>query len=117
MERRRARRRGLRAETLCCWWLRLKGYRILARQFRTPVGELDIVARRGRLLAIVEVKARDDFAAAAYAITPRQQRRIVRATEAFLQRRPDLAKLQPRFDAMLVMPRRPPHHIMNAWRP
>lgn len=116
ISRRRARRRGLRAETLCCWWLRLKGYAIVARQYRTPLGELDIVARRGGMLAFIEVKARDTLADAAYAITPRQQVRIVRAAETFRKRHPALAELQPRFDAMLVMPRRPPRHIMNAWQ-
>lgn len=117
MDRRRAQRRGVWAETLCCLWLLAKGYRIVARQFRTPVGEIDIAARRGRILAIVEVKARASRQAAAAAITYRQQQRILRATEVLMRRRPELVTLQPRFDAMLVLPRRPPHHIMDAWRP
>ena len=67
-ERVRAERRGRLAEALCATWLRMKGYRIVARGVRTPVGELDIVARRGRVLAIVEVKARGTLAAAAESI-------------------------------------------------
>ena len=78
MRRQRAQRRGVRAESLCCLWLRLKGYRIVARQFRTPVGEIDIAARRGGILAIVEVKARAEHGVAAASITRRQQRRIMR---------------------------------------
>lgn len=117
MDRRQAQRRGLWAERICCLWLRLKGYRIVARQFRTPVGEIDIAARRGRILAIVEVKARANRETALAAITWRQQQRILRATGVLLRRRPELVTLQPRFDAMLVLPRRLPHHIMDAWRP
>lgn len=116
MKRAAAYRRGRRAEALCRYWLRLKGYRIVAQQFRCPVGELDIVARRGRVLAIVEVKARDRREGAIQAISWRQRRRIVRASKMLLQRRPDLARLQIRFDAMLVLPYRPPHHIMDAWQ-
>ena len=116
MRRQRAQQWGIRAETLWCFWLRLKGYRIVARQYRTPVGEIDIVARRGGILAVIEVKARASLTIAAESITPRQRQRIMRATEVLLRRRPDLVTLQPRFDAMLVMPRRVPHHIMDAWR-
>ena len=114
--RQRAYRRGRRAEALAALLLRLKGYRVLARGFRTPVGELDIVARRGRVLAVVEVKRRATVAGALEAITPRQRRRIARATEAFLARRRELGDLTVRFDVMLVLPWRPPRHIMDAWR-
>lgn len=113
--RRRAYGRGRRAEALAAWWLRLKGYRILARGFRVPAGEIDLIARRGRVLAHVEVKARPSLEAARAALTPRQRRRIERAAEAFLQRRPDLAGLDQRFDVMLLAPGRRPHHLENAW--
>lgn len=116
MKRLAAYRRGQRAEALCRFWLRLKGYRIIAQQFRCPAGELDIAARRGAVLAIIEVKARGQFEGAVQAISSRQRRRIVRASETLLQRRPDLATMQIRFDAMLVLPYRLPHHIMDAWR-
>ena len=62
--RRRAYGLGRRAEWMAAWWLRLKGYRILARDFRVAVGEIDLIARRGRTLALVEVKARPDLATA-----------------------------------------------------
>jgi len=116
-ERRRAAfRRGGRAELLCLWQLRLKGYRILARRYRTPVGEIDLVASRGGVLAAIEVKARDDLASASEAVSVRQQRRIARALAYFLGNRPDLARLSPRFDVMLVAPRRLPRHLVDAWR-
>ena len=107
---------GRRGERLAAWWLRLKGYRILARAFRTKVGEIDLVARRGSVLAFVEVKLRASLAGAAFSITPRQKKRIARAALAFLQRHPELAPLSPRFDAILIAPRRWPRHIEGAWR-
>ena len=112
----RALRRGTRAEALCAWWLRLHGYRILARNLRTPVGEIDILARRGRTLAAVEVKSRADLAEAGESLTHRQRRRIRRAMEYYLAARPDAAALDVRFDAMLVTPWRLPHHVIDAWR-
>jgi putative endonuclease len=114
--RRIAWQRGRSAERLCLWLLRLKGWRIVARDLKLPVGEIDIVARRGSVLAAIEVKARADFATAAEAISPRQRRRIARALAALLARRPDLARLSPRFDVMLIAPRRLPRHIVGAWR-
>ncbi len=117
--RRRAYHRGRRAELLCALWLRLKGYRILARRFRSAAGEIDIVARRGPVLAFVEVKARPTAAAGQWAIGPRQQRRLTRAAEAFLAARPDLAAVTAggfvRFDVMIATPWRWPRHVVNAW--
>ena len=114
--RRRAYARGRRAERLAAWWLRLRGYRILAQGFRVPVGEVDLIARRGAVLAIVEVKRRDSLAAAGEAVSRRQQRRVRHAAEAFLQRHPELAGLQLRFDALLLAPRHLPRHIKDAWK-
>src|SRR5690348_9361226 len=114
--RRRAQRRGRFAESLCRWHLRLRGWRIVAADWRCPSGEIDILARRGGVLAVIEVKARGDVASAAGALPPRQRRRIVRAAAAFLATRPDLALLALRFDVMLVAPRRPPRHLTDAWR-
>jgi putative endonuclease len=114
--RRRAERRGHGAERLCIWLLRLKGYRILARRFRVPSGEVDLIARRGRVLVAVEVKARTGFDAAAEAISAQQRRRIARALDHFLARRPDLATLDRRFDVVMVVPRRWPRHLRNAWQ-
>lgn len=114
--RQRARRRGRFAELLCCWHLRLRGWRIVARDWRCPSGEIDIVARRGGTVAVIEVKARRDLDTAVFAIHPRQRRRIARAAEAFLATRPDLAAHSIRFDVMLVERRRLPHHLPGAWR-
>ncbi len=114
--RRRAQQRGRLAETLAAWWLRLQGYRVLARGFRVPVGEIDLIARRGGVLAIVEVKRRDSLAAAVESISPRQRRRIRHAAETFLQRHPDLAGLEIRFDALLLAPWRLPRHVKDAWQ-
>jgi putative endonuclease len=117
LARRRAERRGRAAEWLCLWHLRLRGWRILARQWRCPSGEIDILARRGSILAVIEVKRRAKLDAAASALPPRQRRRIERAAEAYLNTRPDLAGLALRFDLMLVAPRRLPQHWSDAWRP
>jgi putative endonuclease len=111
----RAVRRGRFAETLCLWHLRLHGWRILARDYRVPVGEIDIVARRGGTLAAIEVKARGTLETAVHSISPRQRRRVARALEQFLAARPDLAVLTLRFDVMLVARRRLPRHLPNAW--
>ena len=112
----RAQRRGRLAEWLCCWHLRLRGWRVVARRWRCPAGEIDILARRGRVLAVIEVKSRAEFATAASALAPRQRRRITRAAEAFLLQRSDLAGLDLRFDLMLVAPLRLPRHWRAAWR-
>jgi putative endonuclease len=116
LARQRAQRQGRTAEWLCLWHLRLRGWRILARGWRCPAGEIDILARRGRVLAVIEVKSRGEFAAAASALAPRQRRRIARAAEAFVIQRPELAVLDLRFDLMLVAPRRLPRHWRGAWR-
>ena len=115
-ERRRAYRRGRWSEALCRLVLMLKGYRIVASGYRVQVGEIDIVARRGRTLAIVEVKARKTLRDAAESILPRQQRRIARATTALLAQRPSLRGLLLRFDVMLVQPWRLPRHVTNVWQ-
>ncbi|WP_370153603.1 YraN family protein [Ferrovibrio sp.] len=110
-------RRGRRGERLAALWLQLKGYRILARNWRHPLGEIDILARRGRVLAVIEVKWRAGREAAAGSIGAQQRRRIARAAAVFLSRQPDAASLSLRFDAMLLAPGRWPHHVTDAWRP
>ena len=109
---------GRWAEVLCAWWLRLKGYRVLARNLKTPrgvgVGEIDILARRGRQLVIVEVKARATLEEAAAAISPRQRARLERAA-AWVQAGPFAPGTDSlRFDAMLVAPWRMPRHVVDA---
>jgi putative endonuclease len=108
-------RTGVSAETRAAVVLIAKGYRILARRFRTPHGEIDIVARRRNLVAFVEVKARASLDDAAYAVTPRQQARIIAAAELWLMAHPEHAGYDLRFDAMLIAPRRLPHHVMAAF--
>ncbi|MBM3643339.1 MAG: YraN family protein [Alphaproteobacteria bacterium] len=114
--RQRAERRGRLAEWRAAWRLRLAGYRILARRFRTRAGEIDLVARKGRLLAFVEVKARADRARAAEAVGEAQMRRIARAAELFMARHPRYAECSVRFDAVLVDGLWP-EHIRDIWRP
>jgi putative endonuclease len=115
--RRAAYRRGRLAEFSAALLLRAKGYRIAARGFRCPAGEIDIVARRGRLLVAVEVKTRATIDAAAEAIDQRQRSRIERAMGVFLSRHPGHAECDIRFDAILISPWRWPRHIVDAWRP
>ncbi|MEX0840555.1 MAG: YraN family protein [Parvibaculum sp.] len=118
---RAAHRLGQRAEMLAALWLRFKGYRILARRLKTRAGEIDLVARRGRALVIVEVKAsaRAEMAGerAVEALLPRQQQRLTRAADHLLAMRPALAGLDLRFDVVLVAPGRLPRHLEDAWRP
>lgn len=115
--RRAAFRRGRRAERWARFWLALKGYSILALDHRERVGEIDVIARRGGVLAFVEVKARPTLDEARTAISAHQRQRIERAASAYLARHPDLARLDCRFDALLLAPRRRPVHITDAWRP
>lgn len=114
-ERVAAFRTGVSAETRAAAYLLAKGYRILARRFKTPYGEIDIVARRRNLVAFVEVKARAKLTDAAYAVTPRQQQRIIDAAQAWLMAHPEHAELDLRFDAMLIAPKHLPHHIPAAF--
>ena len=108
-------RTGLSAEARAAAWLMAKGYRILARRFRTPHGEIDLVARKRDLVAFIEVKARASLDDAAYAVTPRQQARIIAAAEAWLMAHPEHAELELRFDAVLIAPRRLPRHLLAAF--
>jgi putative endonuclease len=105
---------GLSAESRASAWLIARGYRVLARRFKTPVGEIDIVAKRRNLVAFIEVKARASFDDAAYAVTPRQQQRIIAAAQAWLAKNPQYEQCDMRFDAILVAPRRLPRHLTAA---
>jgi putative endonuclease len=108
-------RTGLSAEARAAAYLMAKGYRILAKRFRTPHGEIDIVAKRRSLLAFVEVKARATLDDAAFAVTPRQQGRIINAAQVWLMSHPEHAEFELRFDAMLIAPRRLPRHVLAAF--
>ncbi|MDQ0392477.1 YraN family protein [Labrys monachus] len=113
--RRTAFRFGLGAEARAAWLLRLKGYRILARRFKTQAGEIDLVASRGDTLVFIEVKGRLDAASAYEAITPAQRRRIAAAARIWLARHPGHMAMTQRFDAVFVSPRRWPVHNANAF--
>ncbi|WP_031551278.1 YraN family protein [Parvularcula oceani] len=110
-----AERAGRRAETLAALLLRLKGYRILERRFRCHAGEIDLIARRGRLVAFVEVKARADHAAALLSVTPRARRRIEAAATAWQAQRLRTLDAPVRFDIVTVAGALPRHHA-DAWR-
>jgi putative endonuclease len=108
-------RTGLSAESRAAAFLIAKGFRILARRWKSPVGEIDIIARRRKLLVFVEVKARERIDDAAWAVTMRQRTRIVAAAETWLAAHGDIGVEDIRFDAVLVAPRRIPHHIPAAF--
>ena len=115
-----AEKRGRLAETLCVWSLRLRGWRILARRLvgerGLGIGEIDIVARRGKVIAFIEVKARPTLEAALEAVTPPQRIRIARAAEIFIARFPGHEDCSFRFDVMTLSGVLPVH-IADAWRP
>jgi len=106
---------GLSAESRAAAFLIAKGYRIVARRWRSPVGEIDIVARRRGVLVFVEVKARERLDDAAEAVIDRQQRRIIAAAQAWLAHHPDDVNSNIRFDVVLVAPKSLPRHIQGAF--
>jgi putative endonuclease len=114
--RRRAYRSGHSGEILAALRLMLSGYRILARRYRTRMGEIDLVARRGKWLAFVEVKRRANLAAGLEAVTPAARMRIRRSAELFLRRHPALSELSLRFDIIVITPWSWPRHVIDAWR-
>ena len=114
MKRQRAERGGRRAESIAALWLRLKGWTILGRRVRTPVGEVDLVARRGRTVAFIEVKARATLREAELALDDYRLRRVVAAANA-LAPRLVLAGDDIRIDAIFIVPWRLPRHMTNVW--
>ena len=112
MKRQRAERGGRRAERVAAWWLRLRGWHILAMRARTPVGEVDLVARRGKVLAFIEVKARASAAQAELALDDYRLRRVIRAAEALMPRYSRAGDIV-RVDAMFIIPWRLPRHMTN----
>ena len=109
--------RGRWAEEQAASHLKQQGFRILARRAKTPTGEIDLVARRRRLLLFVEVKFRDLTDDGLWAIHPQQQRRIAKAAEAWLATQPALTNLDMRFDAIVVNAKGTLTHIDDAFRP
>jgi putative endonuclease len=111
-----ARLAGRRAEVLCALWLMAKGYRILGFRLKTPQGEIDLLAKKGAVLAVVEVKLRATLDIALAAVGQRQRERLRRAGESYAARRPALQGAAIRLDLMALAPGRLPCHIPDAWR-
>ena len=111
LTRQEAERRGHRGEWLAAWYLRLKGYRILAKRFKTSRGQVDIIARRKDLIVMVEVKARPTVLEAMDAVTATAQRRIEAAGDIWLARQKDFARLSVRYDLIAILPRKWPVHV------
>ena len=111
----RAYRRGLFAETIAGLMLRLKGHRIVAQRYKTPVGEIDLVALKGKRLAFIEVKRRKTKEDAAWTLPTRQRRRIVRAAQYWLAGHPDFTGYDIAFDVILAAPWAFPRYIENAF--
>lgn len=112
----KAYRRGHRGEWIAAAALMLKGYRIVERRYRTRLGEIDLIARRGDLVLIVEVKVRATLAQAIDAIARQSERRIEAAADLWLARQPDFSRLSVRFDMVAVLPRRWPVHVPNVFQ-
>ncbi len=117
-ERQRAHQRGHSSESLAALWLRLKGYRILARRLKTQAGEIDLVAAAPfGPVCFIEVKARADARAAADSVLAGQQTRIARAASLYLASRPHLSRRGSRFDIVAIAPRALPVHHRDVWQP
>lgn len=113
-DRRAAETRGRDGERRAAWWLWLNGWKILDRRVRTPAGEVDLVVRRGTLVAFVEVKTRATAAALDFAIDERRLARVAAAAEVLMARYTEPGD-DIRVDVILIAPRTPPRHIENAW--
>ncbi|MBW4331704.1 YraN family protein [Stakelama sp. CBK3Z-3] len=113
-DRRAAEARGRGGETIAAWYLRTKGWRILDRRVKTRAGEVDLIAKRGTVIAFVEVKARASAADLDHAIDERRLTRVAAAAEMLMPRYATRGE-DIRIDVVLVTPSMRPHHIENAW--
>jgi putative endonuclease len=116
-DRRSAYRHGHVAEAAAAALLLAKGFRLIARRYKTPLGEIDLVVKRGRLIAFVEVKARGSRRDGLESIGREAERRIVGAADLWLAKHPDAAGLDLRYDMIVVVPWRLPLHLPDAFRP
>lgn len=116
MSRQRAEKEGRKGETQAALWLQVKGWRVLARRRKTPLGEIDLICKRGSTIAFIEVKWRNRSADLDHAIDEYRLRRVAAATEAvaheYAQNGEDV-----RIDVILLAPGALPRHIVNAWQP
>lgn len=110
-------REGRRAETLASIWMRLCGYRLVKKRYRTTRGEIDLIARRGKILVFIEVKYRENHTDALHAITPKQCQRFYAAASAFISREPHFAHCDMRFDLMTFAPWQWPRWYTNILQP
>ena len=114
--RQRAEARGRWAERIALWRYRLMGFRLLAQRYRTAVGEIDLVLRRGHLVVFVEVKARASLDDALHALNAHQRERLTRAAAVFLRDHPIHNDCAMRFDLIGIQPWRLPFRVVDAWR-
>lgn len=114
-KRLKAHRLGLSAEFRAAWYLRLTGWRILKRRYKTRAGEIDLIARKRKTVAFIEVKARKSREAALQAVTPASRKRIVRAARIFIAEHPKAGFFTLRFDVVVVRPWRMPERIESAF--
>jgi putative endonuclease len=115
--RQAAEKRGRKGERLAALYLQARGDRIPERRLRSPMGEIDLIAKRGSLVAFVEVKFRTEVQIAAGAVTPASWQRIARAADDRTARHPALSDCGWRYDLIALAPRKLPQHIQDAWRP
>ena len=115
--RRAAYRHGHLAEALAAALLLVKGFKLLARRYKTPLGEIDLIVKRGRVIAFVEVKARAFERDALESVGRAEERRMVDAADLWLAKHPDAAGLDLRYDMVVVAPWRLPKHLPDAFRP
>ncbi len=108
---------GIYAERVAALWLQLKGYHIAERRFETYFGEIDIIARRGNVIAIVEVKARPTIEEAMEAVKQENRKRIDKAANVFMSRQSDAKKLRLRYDLIAISPWKLPRHIESFFQP
>lgn len=115
-ERQTREHRGRQAETLAVLWIRMKGYRVLARRYRTPHGEIDIIARKRQVLAIIEVKRRLTVQAAYESINTRTRQRIIRTAHLYIAHHPWAARLARRYDGIFLVGQFRIIHRPDLWR-
>ena len=108
-------RRGILAEYAALAYLTCKGYRLVALRYKTKLGEIDLIMRRRRTLAFIEVKARTSHADAAHAIHSKNQSRVMQAAQSFLRHHPNYQDYEVRFDALLIAWYRWPRHLIHAF--
>jgi putative endonuclease len=106
---------GRRGEALAAWYLRLKGYRIIESRYKTPLGEIDLIARRFGTTVFVEVKSRKSRHLEGEALLSIRTDRIVRAADYYISRHPSLVATPLRYDVIFLAPRMWPRHVMNAF--